>query len=208
MIETISPPGSGPTYHAHSREDETFYVVEGEADIWVGDQVHHCKAGDHIYSPADVFHTYRSVGGADMKMIITYSPGGFEQSFLDAEEILQSGKTLDDVAPCVRAVAARIGSEPLGARVTSSAPQMGNAATLIRQKGNRAQTGGMAKPSSTLMVFSASIGGWWLLDTLGFGLVPFPRGDGMAMLILGCTAALLMGLDEIRQAVSASRPPT
>jgi mannose-6-phosphate isomerase-like protein (cupin superfamily) len=98
MIETISPPGSGPTYHAHSREDETFYVVEGEADIWVGDQVHHCKAGDHIYSPADVFHTYRSVGGADMKMIITYSPGGFEQSFLDAEEILQSGKTLDDVA--------------------------------------------------------------------------------------------------------------
>lgn len=39
MIETLSQPGGGPTYHSHSREDETFYVVSGTADIRIADQV-------------------------------------------------------------------------------------------------------------------------------------------------------------------------
>jgi mannose-6-phosphate isomerase-like protein (cupin superfamily) len=98
MIETISPPRSGPTYHSHANEDETFYVVEGEADIWLGDRVYHCKAGDHLYGPIGVFHTYRNAGAGNLKLVIVYSPGGFEQSFLDTETMLNEGKTQADVA--------------------------------------------------------------------------------------------------------------
>ena len=97
MIETISPPSTGPTYHSHRKEDETFYVVEGEADIWLAERVYHCKAGDHVYGPSNVFHTYRNAGTGDLKLVIVYSPGGFEQSFLDTEQMVKDGKTQADV---------------------------------------------------------------------------------------------------------------
>jgi len=97
MIETISPPSTGPTYHSHRKEDETFYVVEGEADIWLAERVYHCKAGDHVYGPSNVFHTYRNAGAGDLKLVIVYSPGGFEQSFLDTEQMVKDGKTQADV---------------------------------------------------------------------------------------------------------------
>jgi uncharacterized cupin superfamily protein len=32
MVETLVKPGSGPTYHSHAREDETFYVVSGTVE--------------------------------------------------------------------------------------------------------------------------------------------------------------------------------
>ena len=35
MIETDIAPGEGPTYHSHSREDETFYVVSGTAEVQI-----------------------------------------------------------------------------------------------------------------------------------------------------------------------------
>lgn len=97
MIETLSPSGSGPTYHSHSREDETFYVVSGTAEIRLENQVFRCKAGDHIFGPRNIFHTYRNVGQDLLKLVIVYSPGGFEQSFLDGEEMIQAGKNQEDV---------------------------------------------------------------------------------------------------------------
>lgn len=97
MIETLSPPGSGPTYHSHSREDETFYVVSGTAEILLETRSFQCKAGDHIFGPRNIFHTYRNVGEDPLKLVIVYCPGGFEQSFLDSEEMLQAGKNQEDV---------------------------------------------------------------------------------------------------------------
>src|SRR6476661_6080622 len=81
MIETLSPPGSGPTYHSHSREDETFYVVSGTAEIRLEKRIFQCEAGEHVFGPRNVFHTYRNVGQDPLKLVIVYSPGGFEQSF-------------------------------------------------------------------------------------------------------------------------------
>jgi quercetin dioxygenase-like cupin family protein len=59
MIETLSPPGSGPTYHSHSREDEPFYFVSGTAEIRLENQVFECEAGEHVFGP-------RRAGESDM----------------------------------------------------------------------------------------------------------------------------------------------
>jgi mannose-6-phosphate isomerase-like protein (cupin superfamily) len=98
MIETLSPPESGPTYHSHSREDETFYVVSGTAEIRRENRVFRCSVGDHIFGPRNIFHTYRNVEEDPLKLVIVYSSGGFEQSFLDSEEMLQAEKDQNDVA--------------------------------------------------------------------------------------------------------------
>lgn len=97
MVETINAPGTGPAYHRHSREDETFYIVSGPAEIRIGDETFVCKAGDHIFGPRNVFHTFRNVGETPLTVILVYTPGGFEQSFLDVVNMLENGKDQNDV---------------------------------------------------------------------------------------------------------------
>jgi mannose-6-phosphate isomerase-like protein (cupin superfamily) len=79
------------------REDETFYVVSGTAEVWIDREIFRCEAGDRVFGPRNVFHTYRNVGDTDLKMILIYTPGGFEQSFLDREAMLEAGKDQSEV---------------------------------------------------------------------------------------------------------------
>ena len=97
IVETTGKPGSGPTYHSHANEDETFYVVAGTAEVWIDREVYRCEAGNRVFGPRNVFHTYRNVGDTDLKMILIYTPGGFEQSFLDQETMLAAGKDQSEV---------------------------------------------------------------------------------------------------------------
>ena len=101
MVETLVRPGSGPTYHSHAREDETFYVVSGTPEVWIDREIFRCEAGDRVFGPRNVFHTYRNVGNTDLKMILVYTPGGFEQSFLDREAMLEAGKDQSEVGRMV-----------------------------------------------------------------------------------------------------------
>jgi mannose-6-phosphate isomerase-like protein (cupin superfamily) len=78
-------------------EDETFYVVSGTAEVWIDREIFRCEAGDRVFGPRDVFHTYRNVGSTDLKMILVYTPGGFEQSFLDREAMLEAGEDQNEV---------------------------------------------------------------------------------------------------------------
>jgi uncharacterized cupin superfamily protein len=38
-VEVASPSGAAPPLHVHHREDEAFYVLEGEYTVFVGDEV-------------------------------------------------------------------------------------------------------------------------------------------------------------------------
>jgi quercetin dioxygenase-like cupin family protein len=40
MIESITPPQGGPPLHRHEREDETFYILEGEFLLEVDGKQH------------------------------------------------------------------------------------------------------------------------------------------------------------------------
>ena len=45
VIEHLAPRGSGSPLHVHHREDEWFYVLEGELTFWVGGEVIVAPAG-------------------------------------------------------------------------------------------------------------------------------------------------------------------
>src|SRR6186997_73510 len=47
-MEALVPPGGGPPPHIHHREDETFYVVEGECSILLGEDWVTARAGDFV----------------------------------------------------------------------------------------------------------------------------------------------------------------
>jgi quercetin dioxygenase-like cupin family protein len=75
------PRGSGPPLHVHHNEDETFYVLEGQVTIFVGDERIDLEAGDYCFGPRDVPHAYL-IRSERARMLVTISPSGSEQLFL------------------------------------------------------------------------------------------------------------------------------
>ena len=49
--EAIVPPGGGPPPHAHSREEEGFYILDGEITFTVGDERIVVTAGMFVNMP-------------------------------------------------------------------------------------------------------------------------------------------------------------
>ncbi len=62
----------------HHREDEWFYVIEGEVTFWVGGQVVIAPAGSFVYGPRDVPHTF-IVSSQQARFLLVTEPGGFEE---------------------------------------------------------------------------------------------------------------------------------
>jgi mannose-6-phosphate isomerase-like protein (cupin superfamily) len=79
ITEIQSFPGNGPPPHIHHREDECFYIVEGAFSFIVSGQVFDVADGDYVRVPKGTPHTYKNVGAIPGKMIVIFSPGGFEQ---------------------------------------------------------------------------------------------------------------------------------
>ncbi|MEX0791132.1 MAG: quercetin 2,3-dioxygenase [Actinomycetota bacterium] len=77
IVEITEPPGAAGPLHVHHREDEAFWVLEGEATIEIGDRIIHARAGDYAFGPRDIPHRY-TVGDAGCRMLFICTPGGFE----------------------------------------------------------------------------------------------------------------------------------
>lgn len=67
--------------HTHHREDECFYLMEGELEIEVGGKTVTVHAGGFVHAPRGVPHTYRNTGSCHAKMIVTFTPAGMEGWF-------------------------------------------------------------------------------------------------------------------------------
>lgn len=77
IIEITEPPGSAGPLHVHHREDETFWILEGEVTFEVGGSTIPAGAGDVVFGPRDVPHRY-TVGDAGCRMLFIMTPAGFE----------------------------------------------------------------------------------------------------------------------------------
>jgi uncharacterized RmlC-like cupin family protein len=71
--------------HRHSREDEAFYVLDGEVSVYVGDDVVRAGVGDFLWAPRDVPHAF-CVESPRARLLVVSTPGGFDRFFLDTGE--------------------------------------------------------------------------------------------------------------------------
>ncbi len=83
--ETIVPPEAGPPLHIHAREDETFYVLAGLFQVWVGDRTLLAAPGATMFLPRGIAHTFRNIGKTDGRILCMATPGGFEEFFMEVE---------------------------------------------------------------------------------------------------------------------------
>src|ERR1700694_913747 len=89
VIEHLAPRGAGSPLHVHRREDEWFYVTDGELTFWVGGQVIQAPAGSFVYGPRDIPHTFEVTSNQARFLLVT-DPAGFERFMRAAGEPAQS----------------------------------------------------------------------------------------------------------------------
>jgi glyoxylate utilization-related uncharacterized protein len=61
----------------HHREDEAFWILEGDVTLEVGDTTIEAHAGDYAFGPREIPHRY-TVGDAGCRMLFICTPSGFE----------------------------------------------------------------------------------------------------------------------------------
>jgi quercetin dioxygenase-like cupin family protein len=93
LIEAIVPPGGGPPPHRHSREEEGFYVMEGELSVTVDGRHETLTPGKFANLPIGSIHSFKNEGTSTVRMLILVAPAGLEQMFLEIGEPLPPGAT-------------------------------------------------------------------------------------------------------------------
>lgn len=79
LTEARVLPGGGPPPHIHHREDEAFFILEGEITFRLGEQRIVAKAGSFIQAPRGIPHAFKNESDAPAKMLIQVTPPGFER---------------------------------------------------------------------------------------------------------------------------------
>lgn len=77
-------PGGGPPPHIHRREEEGFYVLEGEVTFRANGVEEKAGPGTFLNLPVGSLHSFTNQTNAPAKMLILVAPGGLEKMFEEA----------------------------------------------------------------------------------------------------------------------------
>ncbi len=77
LAELFATPEGLVPLHVHHREDEAFYVLEGELTVTIGDATIEARPGSFVFGPKDVPHKY-VVDSPSARLLMIFSPAGFE----------------------------------------------------------------------------------------------------------------------------------
>ena len=81
MIRHVVPVGfPGPPLHRHDF-DETFYVLEGQLTVQLGDELFRVETGELAFAPRGVAHTFTNLAEEPAGYLIVFTPAGFERHF-------------------------------------------------------------------------------------------------------------------------------
>ena len=77
--------------HVHEHEDELFYVLDGEHEFRVGDEVVRAGPGAVVYGPRGVPHAHRRIVPRRGSFLAMFSPPGLEGFFRDLAAAERAG---------------------------------------------------------------------------------------------------------------------
>ena len=116
-VVTCGPAFTGPPAHRHLRNDEAFFVLEGDFTFRVGDETVNVGPGGFVFVPMCAVHTFVNQGTTPSRMLQIFSPADFEGYFEELGAMRVDGSWSWEKA---EALQAKYGMEvvglPLGAR--------------------------------------------------------------------------------------------
>jgi mannose-6-phosphate isomerase-like protein (cupin superfamily) len=90
LIEEWTPLVDTPT-HVHEREDELFYVLEGEHVYRVGDDEYRVGPGGFVFAPRGIPHSQRRAVPGVGRQLVLLAPGGLEGFFRELAAAHEAG---------------------------------------------------------------------------------------------------------------------
>jgi quercetin dioxygenase-like cupin family protein len=96
LLEFEVKPGGGVSPHFHKRHSDSFYVLAGELEFHVGDEVVRGGAGTYVLAPPGVVHFFRNVGTQPARALNLHTPGGFAEYRRELLALHEQGIEPDD----------------------------------------------------------------------------------------------------------------
>ena len=96
------PPMSGPPLHRHSREDEWFYVLDGEIVFEVDGVRTVMQRGGSAFAPRGTVHAFQNFTSATGKMLVMTTPGTDFNKFFVALSAHNMGLAAPDLPGSVQ----------------------------------------------------------------------------------------------------------
>lgn len=93
LFEALVGPGGGPPPHVHSREEEGFYILEGEITFTINGERVVATAGMFANMPVGTPHSFKNESNKPAKMLISVAPAGLEKMFMEVGVALAEGAT-------------------------------------------------------------------------------------------------------------------
>ena len=63
------PGGNSGHPHAHSNQEQAFYILEGQMEVTVGEKTYVVGPGDGVLLPRNVMHGHRNIGSTPLKFL-------------------------------------------------------------------------------------------------------------------------------------------
>jgi mannose-6-phosphate isomerase-like protein (cupin superfamily) len=84
LFKVATHPRAGPPPHVQHREDEFFYVLEGEFEFLSGEETLRVGVGSLLYVPKGTLHAHKNVSEGVGRMLMSQTPGGLYEHFFEA----------------------------------------------------------------------------------------------------------------------------
>ncbi len=86
LFDSLVLPGGGPPPHIHSREAESFYVLEGEFEFLAGERWIPAALSSFVHVPKGSLHTLKNTGESVGRLLTLVVPAGLDRFFEEAGE--------------------------------------------------------------------------------------------------------------------------
>ncbi len=96
VVEHPIQPGGLIEPHTHALEDEWTYVLSGTVGVQVGGETTRLPAGDQIFKPRCIEHAVWNPAGEPALVLEAILPGGFEQFFEEASQLVTADGAFDE----------------------------------------------------------------------------------------------------------------
>ncbi|MFQ4141158.1 cupin domain-containing protein [Chlorogloeopsis sp. ULAP02] len=83
LIEIVMQPHSTVPPHIHTRENESFYIQEGEIEFQLGEQTIVATPGTFVHSSKGQLHSFRNIAVKPAKLLCWVTPAGLEKFFIE-----------------------------------------------------------------------------------------------------------------------------
>jgi mannose-6-phosphate isomerase-like protein (cupin superfamily) len=97
VSENVTPPGNGVPPHIHHRENEMFYVLEGEYEFRCGDRVFNAAKGALVALPKEIPHALKNTGSVLGKTLVILIPGRMEKMFEELSKLPPGPPDLENI---------------------------------------------------------------------------------------------------------------